>query len=273
MHVNPHPRIFMVFLLSSLLLNASFAWSDVTPRETSIELYVESGIHHSARSVAFSKDDRLLAASGLDRTIKIWDARSGRELMTLPNAKMAVFITFFPSNTLLAASNEDGTITIWDINKELLVNTLRCSSRAGSIALDKDARLLCIDRDVPVVRIWDTHTFAEETEVPFGVNSLSDPIFNADGSIVAGVDSQGNEQIFDAHRYELLVELPAPPSSPTQSIAFAPHSNIVATIKEYSDLIVWRWIPGQDKVAHNEKIVPANGIHSVAFSEDEQQVA
>jgi len=84
-----------------LMLHAFAIWAQ-TSRTDEIQLYIESGIHHSARSLAFSADGRLLAASGLDRAIKIWDIGSGRELMTLPNNSMASFLAFFPAQPLLA---------------------------------------------------------------------------------------------------------------------------------------------------------------------------
>jgi WD40 repeat protein len=105
------PSLIHCLVLILTLHSGISTWAQAGHREE-VKLYVETGIHHSARSVAFSSDGQLLAASGLDRTIKIWDVGSGRELMTLPNNSMASFLAFFPSQPILAAANEDGTIGI-----------------------------------------------------------------------------------------------------------------------------------------------------------------
>src|SRR5262245_40613530 len=58
------------------------------------ELYVERGIRHSARSIAFSRDGRLVGAGSLDRTVKVWDLGSGREIATLTNGSMSTSLAF-----------------------------------------------------------------------------------------------------------------------------------------------------------------------------------
>src|SRR5580704_8510778 len=93
-------RLLLILILAFVIAT----WAQDS-RPADISLYVETGIHHSARSVAFSSDGHLLAASGLDRTIKLWDVDSARELMTLPNNSMASFISFSPIQPILAASN------------------------------------------------------------------------------------------------------------------------------------------------------------------------
>jgi WD40 repeat protein len=97
--------VWLALVVPPVLLSASRQPTGPEP----LRLYVEAGIHHSARSVAFSGDGSLIAAGSLDRTIKIWDVRSSRELLTLPNEKMSTFLAFVPSRPILASSNEDGT--------------------------------------------------------------------------------------------------------------------------------------------------------------------
>lgn len=75
----PH-RIIIFSILVLVLHSVVPIWAQ-EKHPKPISLYVESGIHHSARSVAFSDNGQLIATGSLDRTIKIWDIRSTRELM------------------------------------------------------------------------------------------------------------------------------------------------------------------------------------------------
>jgi WD40 repeat protein len=65
---------------------------------------------------AVSPDGTLLATSGLDGRVKIWDVRSGRELDTLHGQLIGFFsLAFSPDGSRLAAGAWDGTITLWDV--------------------------------------------------------------------------------------------------------------------------------------------------------------
>ena len=67
-----------------------------------------------ARAV-FSPDDRRIATASHDGTVKIWDARSGQEVLTLRGHAGAVqSVAFSPDGSLLASADTEGTVIIWD---------------------------------------------------------------------------------------------------------------------------------------------------------------
>jgi WD40 repeat protein len=57
-------------------------------------------------SVAFSPDGKRLVSAG-----KLWDAQGGEELLTFKGARNAVFS---PDGKRLAGGAAGGTVTIWD---------------------------------------------------------------------------------------------------------------------------------------------------------------
>jgi WD40 repeat protein len=68
-------------------------------------------------SVAFSPDGRLLASGSYDKTIKLWDVASGREVRTLSGHTSRVLeVAFSPDGRLLASGSGDETIKLWDIS-------------------------------------------------------------------------------------------------------------------------------------------------------------
>ncbi|MFI7502998.1 TIR domain-containing protein [Streptomyces sp. NPDC049687] len=58
----------------------------------------------------------LLATAGDDRTVRLWDARTGRETAALSGHTGRVLaVAFSPDGSLLASGGEDGTVRLWDL--------------------------------------------------------------------------------------------------------------------------------------------------------------
>lgn len=237
-------------------------------------LYVESGIHHSARSVAFSRDNKLVAAGSLDRTIKLWSLNPTRELLTLPNDRMSYYLTFHPTRPILASSNEDGTVTIWDVKKQQLLDTLGADnnsiksfatfSRSGEI-------LFWTNEYLGVIQRWDMRgeVFTEMDPIPIrSPQKLRRLSTNIDGTLLAGFDEKGGLHVLDTSTWNDLYQLRVPYI--IETVEFAPVSKRLITLREYSGFQFWKYGDGKALVPGNETLV--DGIHSITFSFDERLI-
>jgi WD40 repeat protein len=65
---------------------------------------------------AFSPDSRLLATGSFDRTVRVWDAENGTEVVCLQGHEQAVScVAFSPDGRFVASGAADRTVRIWDL--------------------------------------------------------------------------------------------------------------------------------------------------------------
>ncbi|MEM6840465.1 MAG: WD40 repeat domain-containing protein, partial [Cyanobacteria bacterium P01_C01_bin.120] len=63
------------------------------------------------RAVTFSPDGQLVASGGLDRTIRVWEVKTGTCIQTISNHSEPISsLTFNPNGKVLASSGESGII-------------------------------------------------------------------------------------------------------------------------------------------------------------------
>ena len=65
--------------------------------------------------MAFSPDGRRIVSGSDDKTVKVWDAATGQETLTLKGHTGEVHsVAFSPDGRRIVSGSYDGTVKVWD---------------------------------------------------------------------------------------------------------------------------------------------------------------
>jgi WD40 repeat protein/predicted Ser/Thr protein kinase len=139
---------------------ATTAWPDVKvwdlargPQEYRL---LQPILPASIGGVAFTADGRRLAAGSQDRTVRLWEAGSGRQIRILTGHRDEVScVAFGAGDKLLASGSHDGTVKLWDPDTGAVRHTLTGhKGRIGSVAFSPNGQWVAAGGG-PTVSIWD----------------------------------------------------------------------------------------------------------------------
>ncbi len=95
--------------------------------------------------VAFNPGTTLVASSGFDGTIRLWDLSTGQERMKLTGYKLAVTgVDFSPDGRYLASAGADGTVRVYIMSIEELMDVAR-SRVSRELTRDECQRFLHLE--------------------------------------------------------------------------------------------------------------------------------
>jgi tetratricopeptide (TPR) repeat protein len=148
--------------------------------------------HAYVTTVAFSPDGRAAVSGSLDKTLKLWDLATGKEIRTLrghPDYVNSVAISF-DGRTALSGS-WDKTLKLWDLASGKEIRTLQGhTGPVTSVAISPDGRTVLSGSEDKTVRIWDFGRAARyiefEATLPAAQAALQKDSNDAGGLAVLG---------------------------------------------------------------------------------------
>jgi WD40 repeat protein len=147
-------------------------------------------------TVAFSPDDRLLASGSTDKTVKLWDVVSGKEMLSLKrHTDRVTSVAFSPDGRLLASAAWDRTVRLWDAATGEQMKCLEGhTGRVTSVVFSPDGRHLVSGSEDKTVRIWNINKGGTSFEFKEHHTPVKGVAFSPDGKMVGSV-SQGDRRI------------------------------------------------------------------------------
>jgi WD40 repeat protein len=150
-------RNFVITLTMAIICECSFAVADETAE------FIELKGHTAAvTSASFSHDGKFVLTASRDKTARIWDAATGKELRKLAGHNGAITsASFSPDGKLIVtAADDDNYAGIWDATTGNVLHRLRHSEyhkADGYASFSPDGKLV-VTAGGGDVMIWDVTT-------------------------------------------------------------------------------------------------------------------
>jgi WD40 repeat protein len=194
------------------------------------------GHTEAVTAVAFGSDDRLLASGSADKTVKLWDAVTGKEVRSLRgHEKSVTCLAFSPDCNRLVSGSADSTVKIWDTATGRELYSLKGhTDSVTAVAYSPDGRHVlsgCADR---MVWVWDPDAGRTIAEYKGHTEPINGIAISPDGKTVASVSGSrnGSARAGEAALWTAMTgkeELRLEGGHAFTSVAFSPDGKHLAT--------------------------------------------
>lgn len=115
-----------------------------------------TGHQQLINDVRFSPDARLIASASFDKSVKVWDGKSGKFLATLRGHVHRVYqITWSADSRLLCSGSSDSTLKVWDMRtRKLMLDLPGHSDEVYAVDWSPDGQRVCSGGKDKVLKLW-----------------------------------------------------------------------------------------------------------------------
>ncbi|HEY1187220.1 MAG TPA: WD40 repeat domain-containing protein [Gemmata sp.] len=112
----------------------------------------------TVEAVAVSADGKYIATASFDKTVKLWDAVTGKELRTYAGEQghkgQVLCVAFSQKGDQLATGGTDNTVRIWEVPVTFPVKTYPMNANLSSVAVASDGKTFALAGADGMVKVF-----------------------------------------------------------------------------------------------------------------------
>ena len=233
-------------------------------------LHTLTGHTHRVNSVAFSPDGQTVASGSSDKTIKLWNVTTGKEVRTLTEHTDVWSVAFSPDGQTLASSSYSMAIKLWNVTTGKGVRTLTGhTATVWSVAFSPDGQTLASGSGGNTIKLWNMATGKEVHTLSGHTNAVNSVAYSPDGQTVASGSDDTTIKLWNVATGKAVRTL-TEYTSRVFHVAFSPDGQILASGSNDFTIKLWNVATGKEvRILSGH----TNNVVDVAFSPDGQTVA
>jgi WD40 repeat protein/mono/diheme cytochrome c family protein len=229
-----------------------------------------TGHDGAVECVAFAPDGKRAVSGGDDRTLRLWDVATGKELRRFEGHRDAVVAAAFSADgRFIASGSRDRTVRLWNVESGR--ETSRLEGHTGSVrcvAIAASGQFLLSGGEDAVVRLWDVERAREIRSFTGHTGAITAVVFSPGDSQALSASLDRSVRLWsvksgrELRRYEGHTR-------EVHAVAFSPDGSRI--LSGGNDHVVRLW--DKDTARELKRFEGhANAVIRVAFSPDGKQV-
>jgi WD40 repeat protein len=212
-------------------------------------------------TVCYRPDGRQLVSGSRDRTLKVWDARTGQVLLDLAGHTGTVFsAAYSPDGTRVISGSSDRTLKVWDaVTGRCLLTLQGHAAGVSSAAYSPDGSRIVSGSSDSTLKVWDARTGNELLTLKGHGSPVASVCYSPDGRRIVSGGDDGTARVWDAVVGQHQLTLKGH-TGPVRGVAYSPDGRVIVSGSDDGTLRVWDARAGQHLLDLEGHAGPVRGV-------------